>query len=43
MPWGQFRTGLSPEEMNHGVRILESGVSQRHVAGIFNVSQSVIS
>ena len=43
MPQGQFRTRLSPEEINRGVRMLESGVSQRSVAGIRNVSQSVIS
>ena len=29
--------------MNHGVGMLESGVSQRRVAGILNVSQSVVS
>ena len=39
----QFRTRLSQEEMNHGVRMLESGVSQRRVAGAINVSQTVIS
>ena len=43
MPRGQFKNRLSPEEMNRGVRILESGVSQRRVAGILNVSQSVVS
>ena len=43
MPRGQFRNRLSPEEMNRGVGILESGVSQRRVAGILNVSQSVVS
>ena len=43
MPQGQFRTRLSPEEMNCGVGMLKSGVSQRRVAGILNVSQSVIS
>ena len=39
MPQGQLRTRLSPEEMNRGVGMLESGVSQRRVA----VSQNVIS
>ena len=39
----QFRNRLSPEEMNRGVGMLESGVLQCHVAGILNVSQSVIS
>ena len=29
--------------MNRGAGMLESGISQRHVAGILNVSQSVIS
>ena len=43
MPREQFRNRLSPEEMNRGVRMLESGVMQRRVAGILNVSQSVIS
>ena len=32
-----------PEEMNHEVGMLESGVPQRRVAGILNVSQSVVS
>ena len=43
MPPGPFRNRLSPDEMNRGVGMLESGVSQRHVAGVLNVSQSVIS
>ena len=38
----QFRNRLSPEEMNLGVGMLESGVLQRRVAGILNLSQSVI-
>ena len=42
MPQGQFRTRLSPEEINLGVGMLESGLSQRRVAGILNVSQNVI-
>ena len=43
MPRGQFRIRLSREEMNRDVGMLESGVSHRHVAGILNVWQSVIS
>ena len=43
MPRGQFRNRLSPEEMNRGVGMLESGVSQRRVAGILNLLQSVVS
>ena len=43
MPRGQFRNRLSPEEINRGVVMLESDVSQRRVAGILNVSQSVVS
>ena len=42
MPRSQFRSCLSPEEMNNGVGMLESGVFQRHTAGVLNVSQSVI-
>ena len=42
MPRGQFTNRLSPEEMNRGIGMLESGVSQRRVAGILNVSQSVV-
>ena len=47
-PWSlkmhrrQFRNRLSPEEMNCGIKKLESGVFQRRVAWILNVSQSVI-
>ena len=36
MPRGQFRTRLTREEMICGARMLESGVSQRHGAGILN-------
>ena len=43
MPPGLFRNSLSPKEINHGIRILGSGVLQRPFAGILNVSQSVIS
>ena len=42
MPRGQSRTCLCPEEMNRGVVMLEYGVSLRLVAGILNVSLSVI-
>ena len=40
---GQFRKRSSPEEINRGVGMLGSGVWQWPVAGILNVSQSVIS
>ena len=43
MPRRQFKNHLSPEKMNRGIRMLESGVLQRRVARILNVSQSVIS
>ena len=43
MPPGQFKTHLSPEEMNCGVGMLEYGVLQRRVAWSLNMSQSVIS
>ena len=43
MPHTQFRNCFSSEEMNCDVGMLESGVSQRRVAGILNVSQSVVS
>ena len=43
MPQGQFRNSLSLEEMSRGVRMLESGIMQRRVAGILDVSQSVLS
>ena len=43
MPQGQFRNCLSPEEMNHGVGMFESGALQGRVAEILNVSHSVIS
>ena len=43
MPQGQFRNGLSLEEMRGGVRMLESGILQHRVAGILDVSQSVLS
>ena len=43
MPRVQLRNRLSPEEMNRGVGMLDAGVSQRHVARLLNVSQSVVS
>ena len=43
MPQRQFGNRLNPEETNRGVGILDSGVLQLCVAGILNVSQSVIS
>ena len=43
MPQGQFRNSLSLEEMNHGVRMLESGILQHRVAGILDMSQRVLS
>ena len=43
MPQRQFRNRLSPGKINSGVGMLESGVLQRGVAGILNVSHSVIS
>ena len=43
MPRGQLRNCLSLEEMNHAVGMLESGVSQRRIAGILIVSLSMIS
>ena len=43
MPRVQFRNHLSPDEMNRGIRMLESGVLQHRVAGTLNVSKSVIS
>ena len=42
MPRRQLRNHLSPGEINRGVVMLETGDFQRRVAGILNVSQSVI-
>ena len=42
MPRSQLRNCLSPEEMKNGVGMLESGVFQRHIAGVLYVSQDVI-
>ena len=34
---------LSQDEMNRGIGMLHSGLSQRHVANVLGVSQSVLS
>ena len=34
---------LSQDEMNRGIGMLHSGLSQRHVANVLSVSQSVVS
>ena len=34
---------LSQDEMNRGIGMLHSGLSQRHVANVLGVSQSVVS
>jgi transposase len=39
----QVRLRLSEDEMNRGTGILEAGRSQRHVAYVLGVSQSVVS
>ena len=38
-----LRRHLSQDEMNRGSRMLHSGLSQRHVANVLGVSQSVVS
>ena len=38
-----LRRHLSQDEMNRGIGMLHSGLSQRHVANILGVSQSVVS
>ena len=37
----RLRRHLSQDEMNRGIRMLHSGLSQRHVANVLGVSQSV--
>ena len=37
------RRHLSQDEMNMGIGMLHSGLSQRHVASVLGVSQSVVS
>ena len=39
----QVRRRLSEEEMNRGIGMLEAGLSQREVARVLVVSQSVVS
>ena len=38
-----LRCRLSQDEMNRGIGMLHSGLSQRHVANVLGVSQSVVS
>ena len=38
-----LRRHLSQDEMNRGIGMLHSGLSQRHVANVLGVSQSVVS
>ena len=37
----RLRRNLSQDEMNRGIGMLHSGLSQRHVANVLGVSQSV--
>ena len=39
----RLRRHLSQDEMNRGIGLLHSGLSQRHVANVLGVSQSVVS
>ena len=39
----RLRRHLSQDEMNRGIGMLHSGLSQRHVATVLGVSQSVVS
>ena len=39
----QYRRRLGEAEMNRGIGILQAGFSQRHVANVLGVSQSVVS
>ena len=39
----RLRRHLSQDEMTRGIRMLHSGLSQRHVANVLGVSQSVVS
>ena len=39
----RLRRHLSQDEMNRGIEMLHSGLSQRHVANVLGVSQSVVS
>ena len=38
----RLRRHLSQDEMNRGIGMLHSGLSQRHVANVLGVSQSVV-
>ena len=38
-----LRRHLSQDEMNRGIGVLHSGLSQRHVANVLGVSQSAVS
>ena len=38
----RLRRHLSQDEMNRGIGMLHSGLSQRHVANVLGVSQSVL-
>ena len=39
----RLRCHLGQDEMNRGIGMLHSGLSQRHVANVLDVSQSVVS
>ena len=39
----RLRRHLSQDEMNRGIGMLHSGLSQRHVANVLGVSQNVVS
>ena len=39
----RLRRHLSQDEMNRGIGMLHSGLSQRHAANVLGVSQSVVS
>ena len=39
----RLRRHLSQDEMNRGIGMLHSGLSQRHVANVLGVSRSVVS
>ena len=39
----RLRRHLSQDDMNRGIGMLHSGLSQRHVANVLGVSQSVVS
>ena len=39
----RLRRNLSQDEMNRGIGMLHSGLSQRHVPNVLGVSQSVVS